>query len=78
MWWGWHGCDGGANYASMEISRWLLTTITDTHGNTINYSYGRDLLTHAATCFHVQGTVDRDIWPTAISWAGGRYQINAF
>jgi RHS repeat-associated protein/uncharacterized repeat protein (TIGR01451 family) len=76
VWWGWHYCGGTGDYAYMEPSRWLLTTVTDTHGNTINYTYGRDSLSHAATCFHVQGTIDRDIWPETITWAGGRYQVS--
>jgi RHS repeat-associated protein len=74
-WWGWHFCGETGDYAYMEAYKWLLSAITDSNGNTITYTYGRDAQTKAATCFHVQGTVDRDIWPATISWAGGRYKV---
>ncbi|MFL5800699.1 MAG: polymorphic toxin-type HINT domain-containing protein [Roseiflexaceae bacterium] len=76
MWWGWNYCGGTGDYAYMETARWLLSSVTDPHGNTITYIYGRDSQTKSETCFHVQGTVDRDAWPLYISWAGGRYQVN--
>jgi hypothetical protein len=76
LWWGWHYCGETGDYAYMETYKWLLSSVTDTHGNAINYSYGRDAASAAETCFHVQGTVDRDAWPTYISWAGGKYQVN--
>src|SRR5262249_2818395 len=38
------------------------------HNNTISFSYGRESLTLGEICFHVQGTVDHDIWPSTITW----------
>src|SRR5262249_15347750 len=68
-WWGWIYCQGGSgDYAYMEAYKWQLTRITDTHNNTISFSYGRESLTLGEICFHVQGTVDHDIWPSTITW----------
>jgi len=66
-WWGWESCPG---YAYMEAYKWQLTQVTDTHGNTISYTYGRASITHLdeVACFHIRGTVDWDIWPISISW----------
>jgi RHS repeat-associated protein len=64
--WAW----GSSGQPSFETYKWLLTSITDTHGNTINYTYDRLQETQSF------GTVDKDIWPSTISWAGGRYQVN--
>ncbi|MCG8351668.1 MAG: hypothetical protein MI924_28200, partial [Chloroflexales bacterium] len=76
LWWGWNYCTGAGSgdFAYMEPYRWLLSKVTDTHGNTINYAYGRSAQAHPETCFHVRGTTDADAWPTTITWAGGRYQ----
>ncbi|GAA5531430.1 RHS repeat-associated core domain-containing protein [Herpetosiphon gulosus] len=71
LWWGFEDCMGGSgDYASMEAYKWNLSRIIDVHGNTITYGYGRDAQTRPQTCFQVQGTVDRDSWPTTISWGG--------
>ncbi|GAB4215086.1 MAG: carbohydrate-binding domain-containing protein [Roseiflexaceae bacterium] len=75
-WWGWQACQGGSgDFAYMEAYKWLLTSVTDTRGNTISYGYGRNAKTFAETCFHVSGTIDVDVWPSSISWGNGRYQV---
>jgi hypothetical protein len=63
--WGW----GTSGQPSIETYKWLLTSVTDTHGNTINYSYTRRQTSGAF------GAVDVDIWPSTISWAGGKYRV---
>ena len=60
---------GTSGQPSIETYKWLLTTITDTHGNTINYSYTRRQTSGAF------GAVDVDIWPSTITWAGGKYRV---
>jgi hypothetical protein len=55
--WGWD--TGGA--PEIETYKWLLTTVTDPHGNTIQYAYNRIQVTHTG------GTVDPDVWPTTIA-----------
>jgi len=64
--WGW----STSGRPTFESYKWLLTTITDTHGNTITYSYNRLQASGA------YGPVDVDVWPNTISWAGGHYQVN--
>ncbi|KPL85683.1 RHS repeat-associated core domain-containing protein [Herpetosiphon geysericola] len=65
-WWGWDSCliDGAA---SMETYQWLLSSITDVNNNTITYNYSRDSQQRTA-CNGIVGTVDREIWPTSITW----------
>jgi RHS repeat-associated protein len=63
--WGWN--TGGA--PEIETYKWLLTTVTDPHGNTINYTYNRIQVTHTG------GTVDPDVWPTTITWGSNRYRV---
>lgn len=79
-WWGWDTCavDGAA---SMETYKWLLTSVTDVNSNVITYNYGRDSLART-TCNGIAGTVDREIWPTTITWgansvtgASDRYKV---
>lgn len=73
MWWGWEECPG---YAYLEPNKWALSSVTDTNGNTISYTYGRlSRSVTTAPCFAVTGTVDQDLWPDTITWAGGRYRV---
>jgi RHS repeat-associated protein len=73
LWWGWDNC-AASNSVDMETYKWQLTQIVDVHGNAITYSYARD--SHTGTPLSCdwthsgQGTVDRDSWPTAITWGG--------
>src|SRR6266508_5302730 len=64
----------------------MLSTVTDTHQNTITYpAYGRDsatFLQDMGGCGHIHGTIDHDAWPTTIRWGGNsatgappRYQV---
>ncbi len=78
LWWGWDDCDvpGIGGYV-LESYRWMLTRVTDTHGNRVTYSYGHDTYTpaNASTCASnayqtALATVDRDVWPTQITWGG--------
>jgi hypothetical protein len=85
-WWGFQSCGtlglGGdeieGDYAYLETNRWLLTRVQDPHGNTIRYEYDR-LETAVGLCFHVDGTVQDDVWPRFITWgdesSGGLCQV---
>jgi hypothetical protein len=66
-WQGWLNC-GDVSYNYMEAYKWYLTRVVDTHGNTIDYSYGRASHWDDTHCFQVQGTIDWDVWPTEIQW----------
>jgi RHS repeat-associated protein len=78
LWWGWDDCDvpGIGGYV-LESYRWMLTRVIDTHGNQVTYGYGHDTYTpvNASTCASnasqtALATVDRDVWPTQITWGG--------
>ncbi len=73
LWWGWNDCSI-SNKMRLENYKWLLTRTTDTHGNSINYTYGRDTFAGAfRSCDptnNAQATVDREVWPTEITWGG--------
>jgi RHS repeat-associated protein len=70
----------------METYKWFLTRVEDTHGNRINYSYGRysqwrDMCS-SNWLLRVAGTIDGDVYPTAITWgsnvntgAADRYKV---
>ena len=80
MWWGWKVTSVDASYnvsydAYMEQYKWMLSGITDVHGNSISYSYNRVSQTNPETYNHVIGTTDHDIWPTTVTWGGGHYQV---
>jgi RHS repeat-associated protein len=64
--WGW----GTSGQPTFETYKWLLTTVTDTHSNTINYTYNRRQNTSGGF-----GAVDVDTWPSTITWAGGKYRV---
>ena len=76
LWWGYQYCTGTGNgdYAYLEPYKWLLSSVTDTHGNTITYNYNR-VNESSTACFNVVGTIDYDAYPTTITWgansAGG-------
>jgi RHS repeat-associated protein len=63
-WWGWTNCD-------FETRTWYLSSIVDTHGNTITYEYDRLQTPTTGTC-GIAGNIDVDVWPISITWAGGR------
>lgn len=65
-WWGYDDqCAGEPAY--LEPYKWMLSTITDVHGNRITYSYGRKTQVRS-TCNAITGTMDQDVWPTSIMW----------
>jgi RHS repeat-associated protein len=85
-WWAWDCVSSHAQYVEQEAYRWMLSKVTDTHGNTITYNYNRlqkyinDIPTtnaHPSSCTANSGTlawnstvVDEDIWPASITWGG--------
>ncbi len=87
LWWGWNVCDtvnktGG--FAKSEAYKWLLSSVTDTHGNVITYTYARDSWPkssqpsnqcyrtesggHMVPSYNYSLIDDRDAWPTTITW----------
>jgi RHS repeat-associated protein len=87
-WQGYFDCNStpevGTNF--METYKWLLTRVEDTHGNRINYTYGRYSqwrdMCHWDWSRRVGGTVDGDVYPSTISWgsniitgASDRYEV---
>jgi len=74
LWWSWANCTSSGAFAYFENNRWLLSSVTDTSGNTINYQYARSNAYHSS-CMGQAGTVDFDVWPSEITWAGGRYKV---
>ncbi|WP_204753891.1 RHS repeat-associated core domain-containing protein [Herpetosiphon giganteus] len=73
LWWGWNDCSI-SNKLRLETYKWMLTRTVDPHGNSINYSYGRDTFAGALrSCDpynNAQAKVDREVWPTEITWGG--------
>lgn len=75
LWWGFESCPeptminpNPTRTAYLENSKWQLSTITDVHSNTITYNYGRETKAATSSCDNVVATIDRGIWPTAITW----------
>ena len=68
--WGWQECEASTPYASIEAYKWQLSRVTDTHGNTITYSYDRKTqrILPGETCQGVYGVIDWSVWPTTIVW----------
>lgn len=72
-WWGikYCGTGGAGAYGWMEQYTWKLSRVTDPHGNVITYTYDRTPPVSApGNCAGLVGTVDVDIWPTAVTWGG--------
>ncbi len=74
LWQGFDNCTRETNFMggyhdAMTFS-WKLTHATDTHGNTITYTYQRDSdqASGSQACGYLQGTADHDAWPTSITW----------
>lgn len=63
LWYGWG--DGGP-----EDYKWMLTSITDTHGNVIHYSYEHDINHTYNSDRTVEEWIDRDAWLKQVSWGG--------
>ncbi len=78
LWSGMDRCAAALEY-DFEPYKWLLSRVTDTFGNTITYSYDRQVYVGAQwTCGSnrtMRGTVDRDAWPKAITWANNHYRV---
>jgi RHS repeat-associated protein len=68
------GSPSGVDANFMETYKWLLTRVEDTHGNRINYTYGRYSVQvdkcAADWSRRVGGTIDGDVHPTIITWGG--------
>ena len=88
LWNGFNYCGGSIGGWSFDAYKWLLSSVTDTHGNVINYQYGRRSWAGGNTQCHpgngnqgrrVYGTVDQDAWPVGITWGntgtGDRYKV---
>lgn len=76
VWWGWANCTSVGAFADFESNRWLLKKVIDTQNNHIDYTYARDNeFVNDCPGTGQAGTVDKDIWPTSITWGGGRYQV---
>lgn len=73
LWMGWNDCAVSSDL-SFETYKWLLSRVVDVNGNTISYNYDRNSYTgNNLTCHptkYGQGRVDRDAWPTSITWGG--------
>jgi RHS repeat-associated protein len=74
MWQG-YALDCGSSRSNFtEAYKWHMTRVEDSHGNRINYSYGRESQWRdectADNRFRVTGTIDGSIWPTQITWGG--------
>ncbi len=67
--WGWNLCTE-QNSIYHEVYKWNLTKITDTHGNTITYTYTHDQRANTTNCngYILSGNLDWDIYPSTISW----------
>ncbi|MBA3943797.1 MAG: hypothetical protein H0X37_04465 [Herpetosiphonaceae bacterium] len=86
LWYGWDMC-AAANQIKIEAYKWLLHSVTDTHQNTITYTYGRKTTSQpvSGSCdWWNYGSVasDYDAWPTSITWGANptarsidRYQV---
>ncbi len=62
--------DGCATAAQLDtVWRWSLTTITDTHGNQLAYSY--DVETKSASCYN-----EIAVYPLSISYPNGKYSVS--
>jgi RHS repeat-associated protein len=71
VWQGWTGdTSPTSRQVYMEAYKWYLKSITDTHGNTITYTYARPTPLTQPTVAGMVGTVDEDIWLTQIDWGG--------
>jgi RHS repeat-associated protein len=73
--WGWNFCPARTGY--MEANKWYLSSVTDTHNNTISYAYGRATQAVSSACntTAMNGINDYAIWPTTITWATNRYRV---
>jgi RHS repeat-associated protein len=58
-----------------ETWQWFLTSVTDVHGNTIQYSYAKDG-DKDVDCGN-QGTWETPMaaYPNTVTWAGGKYRV---
>lgn len=71
----WGFCTPNNAPPQIEPYTWKLTTVTDTHGNRINYTYGRFQNYYTDIChLGVNATLDHDIWPQSITWGGNVQQ----
>ncbi|MFL5804112.1 MAG: Calx-beta domain-containing protein, partial [Roseiflexaceae bacterium] len=72
LWWGIEVCD--TLTLEIETYKWLLSRVIDTHQNKVTYNYDRNSYVAVpvpdGVCQHrtMQGTVDRDAWPSNITW----------
>jgi RHS repeat-associated protein len=76
--------NGQGNYTDVNVYKYLVSKIVDTHGNTITYTYGRwdiifDCPPGGSSCppghaIQLPGvtsvTLTPDIWPSIITWGG--------
>lgn len=72
-WWGFKYCGGQGepSFGWMEAYTWKLSRVTDTHGNGITYTYDRTPPESDPNgCYGLVGTVDKEIWLTAVTWGG--------
>ncbi len=83
-WWAWDCNASATHWVEQEAYKWVLSKVTDVHGNTITYNYGRvnqpisSIRSGSSCVYYINGTpyswnpttVDRDIWPTSITWGG--------
>lgn len=71
MWRGFRDCP--ASVSGVEAYRWVLSSVTDPHGNMINYQYTRGSTALGDQCAqygHPNGTVDWNMTLSSITWGG--------